>query len=553
MNDKFKELADLILPNVKHDIAYYENLYPKRDLPEGAIVSRFAPSPTGFVHMGSLFAAFVEKKAAKDTGGVFYLRIEDTDQKREVENGISGIVKDFEDFSFSIDEGMTGEDTEKGNYGPYIQSRRKEIYETFVKHLLLQGLAYPCFCSPEELEEQRRRQEKNKERIGYYGDDAVYRNYPINDAIERVKNGDNFVVRMKSPGNFNRKCILKDVVKGTIEFPENDMDIVILKSDGLPTYHFAHLVDDHLMRTTHVIRGDEWLSSAPIHIQLFQMFGFELPKFAHLSPIMKQDGDSKRKLSKRKDPEAAVNYYHEKGIPVDAVYLYLMTVANSNFELWYEQNRDKSIDDFKFDFKKMSSSGGLFDLEKLMNISKNYISRLTAEDVYNQAIIYAEKYDSELYELLTKYKDYSIAIFNIEREQKKPRKDYGCYSDLKEQIWYMYDELYNNRDKEYEFSTITDRNEISNILTTYINKYYDEADDKEIWFNRMKEMAVELGYAGDMKDYKENPDNYKGNIADVSMVLRVALTSKSMTPDLYEIMKLLGKEKMTERYKAFIS
>ena len=545
-----KELADLIFPNITKTVEDYEKMYPERDLPEGAMVTRFAPSPTGFVHMGSLLASFISRKAAKDTNGVFYLRIEDTDQKREVENGIEGIVEDLNNFKIEIDEGALSRDKSIGNYGPYIQSERKEIYQTFIKHLLELGLAYPCFCTPEQLDETRVMQEATKARIGYYGRYAVCRNIKLEDAYNRIKNGENFIIRLKSPGDFENKVVVQDLVKGKIEFPENDLDIVIMKSDGLPTYHFAHLVDDHLMRTTHITRGDEWVSSLPIHVQLFKVFGFNPPKYAHLSPIMKQEGDTKRKLSKRKDPEAAMSYYAELGIPTEAVHLYLMTIANTNFEQWYDQNKDKSIDDFTFDFKKISSSGALFDLEKLINISRNYISYLKAEEVYDRVSSWSEVYDKEFYELLNKYQEYTIKLFSIERYQKKPRKDFESWSTVKNNIWYMYDELFNN--VTYDFQKITDREEIKNILELYINKYYKEDDDKETWFNKIKELSDELGYASNMKDYKENPDNYKGNIADVSTVVRVALTSSSMTPDLYELMKLLGISRIKERINKFI-
>ena len=545
-----KDLADLIFPNITKTIDDYEKIYPKRELPDGAMVTRFAPSPTGFVHMGSLLASFISRKAAKDTNGVFYLRIEDTDGKREVENGIEGIVTDLKNFKIDIDEGALSRTETIGNYGPYIQSERKEIYQAFIKYLIEQGMAYPCFCSEEQIEETRKMQEATKARIGYYGRYAVCRNIKLEDAYNRIKNGEKFIIRLKSPGNFERKIIVNDLVKGKIEFPENDLDIVIMKSDGLPTYHFAHLVDDHLMRTTHITRGDEWVSSLPIHVQLFQMFGFEQPKYAHLSPIMKQDGDTKRKLSKRKDPEAAMSYYAELGIPVEAVHLYLMTIANTNFEQWYDQNKDKSIDDFKFDFKKISASGALFDVEKLNNISRNYISYLKAEDVYERLLTWAKEYDKEFVEILTKYKDYSIKIFSIERYQKKPRKDYESWSSIKKNIWYMYDEFF--KDFEYDFDKITDREEISRILSTYIEKYYNSKDDKETWFNKVKELTDELGYCSDMKQYKENPDNYKGSVADISTVIRVALTSSKMTPDLYEIMNLLGEDRIKERINKLI-
>lgn len=546
-----KDLADLIFPNITKTIEDYEKIYPKRDLPEGAMVTRFAPSPTGFVHMGSLLASFISSKAAKDTKGVFYLRIEDTDQKREVPNGIEGIVKDLQNFEIKIDEGALSRTESIGAYGPYIQSERKEIYQAFIKHLLEVGMAYPCFCSEDHLKEIREMQEATKSRIGYYGRYAVCRNLKIEEAYNRIKNGEKFIIRLKSPGDFEKKIIVNDLVKGKIEFPENDLDIVIMKSDGLPTYHFAHLVDDHLMRTTHVTRGDEWVSSLPVHIQLFQMFDFEPPKYAHLSPILKQEGETKRKLSKRKDPEAAMSYYAELGIPIEAVHLYLMTIANTNFEQWYDQNKDKTLDDFKFDFKKISASGSLFDVEKLINISRNYISFLSAEEVYENVLNWSATYDKELHELLEKYKEYTINIFSIERYQKKPRKDYESWSSIKKNIWYMYDELFTN--VEYDFQKITDDKEISKILKTYLEKYYQENDDKDTWFNKIKELTDELGYCSNMKEYKENPDNYKGSVADISTVIRVALTSSSMTPDLYEIMKLLGKERITSRINQVIN
>ena len=545
-----KDLADLIFPNITKTIDDYEKIYPERGLPEGAMVTRFAPSPTGFVHMGSLLASFISRKAAKDTNGVFFLRIEDTDGKREVENGIEGIVKDLRDFKIKIDEGALSRTESIGNYGPYIQSERKEIYHAFIKYLIEQGLAYPCFCTAEQIEETRKMQEATKARIGYYGRYAVCRQIKLEDAYNRIKNGEKFIIRLKSPGNFENKVVVNDLVKGRIEFPENDLDIVIMKGDGLPTYHFAHLVDDHLMRTTHITRGDEWVSSLPIHVQLFKMFGYEPPKYAHLSPIMKQDGDVKRKLSKRKDPEAAMSYYAELGIPVEAVHLYLMTIANTNFEQWYDQNKDKSLDEFKFDFKKISASGSLFDIEKLINISKNYISYLKAEEVYDSVLNWANEYDKDFYELLNKYKEYTTNIFSIERYQKKPRKDYESWSSIKKHIWYMYDELFN--DVNYDFDNITDKDEIKTILELYIDKYYNESDDKETWFNKIKELCDELGYASNMKDYKENPDNYKGSVADVSTVVRVALTSSRMTPDLYEIMRLLGKDRIKERINKVI-
>ena len=543
-----KELADLIFPNITDDINIYENKYPERNLPENAVVSRFAPSPTGFVHMGSLLSAFVESFVPKITGGIFYLRVEDTDGKRTVENGINGIIKDLKDFDIKIDEGVISENESIGNYGPYIQSERKEIYETYAKKLISEGLAYPCFCTEEDLSNMRERQEHSKTRLGYYGKWAKCRNLTNEERAERIKNGEKYIIRLKSPGNFEHKVTLNDLVRGKIEMPENDIDVVLIKGDGLPIYHFAHVIDDHLMRTTHVLRGEEWISSYPIHTQLFRILKFKEPKYGHLGLVMKIDETgARRKLSKRKDPEAAVSFYHEKGIPIEAVKLYLLTIANSNFESWLDTNPNASIYDFKFDFKKMSDSGSLFDVEKLLNISKNYISTLSAKEVYKNLLKYTEEYDREFCELIKKYEEYTTNILNIEREQKKPRKDYASYSDIKSQVWYMYDELF--KPDGYEFQKITDKEEINKLLTTYINKYYDNNDDKETWFNKIKLLCDEFNYASNMKEYKENPDKFKGNVADVSTVIRVAITSKAMTPDLYEIMKLLGKERILQRFQ----
>lgn len=540
-----EEYASRLLPGITKTIEDYEKIYPKRQLKEGAIVTRYAPSPTGYVHMGALFSAYISRKMAKQTEGVFFLRIEDTDKKREVENGVEGIIRDLRNYGIVIDEGMTSETEWLGEYGPYIQSQRGEIYQAFAKYLIEKDLAYPCFCQEEDLEAIRKEQESLKERLGYYGKWARDRYLSEEDVLKRIDDGEKYVIRLKSPGKFENKVVYDDLVKGKLELPENDLDIVIIKGDGLPTYHFAHLVDDYLMRTTHVIRGDEWLSSVPVHLQLFQVFGFKAPKYAHIAPLLKEENGNRRKLSKRKDPEAAISFYHEKGIPTEAVLLYLCTVANSNFEMWYLQNKDKTIDDFKMEFKKISSSGSLFDVEKLINISKNYISLLKAEEVYEKALEYSKEYDQEFYDLLVKYKEYSIQVFNIEREQKKPRKDLAMFSEIREQNWYMYDELF--KDVTYEWDTIQDKEEIKKILTTYLEAY-DEQDDKDTWFNKMKEVSGKLGYAKEVKEYKENPDAYKGHVGDISMVLRIALTTKTMTPDLYEIMRLLGKERMAQRF-----
>ncbi len=542
-----KDLANLMYPNITKSPCDYEKKYPERKLPEGAVVSRFAPSPTGFVHMGSLLTALVAAKVPKDTRGIFFLRIEDTDGKRKVENGIQGIIDDLVNFDIQIDEGVVSESEEKGKYGPYVQTRRKEIYDTYAKYMIENDLAYPCFCTEKELEIIRDRQEKNKERIGYYGRFAKCRYLSIDEAYRRIKNGEKYVIRLKSPGNFNKKVEFNDLVRGKIVFPENDIDVILVKSDGIPVYHFAHVIDDHLMRTTHILRGEEWLSSTPVHLQLFEMLKFKAPRYAHLGLVMKIDEDgTRRKLSKRKDPEAAVSYYHERGIPAEAVKLYLMTLANSNFEEWLNQNIDKGIDDFTFNFKKMSMSGSLFDVEKLLNISRNYISRLSKEEVYRGLCAWALEFDNYFYNLIVKYKNYTLDILNIEREQKKPRKDYANYSEIKEQIFYMYDELYNPSD--YEWGNISEKQEIIHILDVYMDNYFD-VSDKDNWFNKIKELTDDLGYASNMKEYKINPHEYKGSVADISTVLRVAITSKCMTPDLYVIMKLLGKERIQTRLK----
>ena len=541
------ELAKSIFPNITKTAEAYEKMYPERNLPEGAKVTRYAPSPTGFIHIGALLSSFTGDMIARQSNGVFYLRIEDTDTERTIENGINVIIEGLKEFGVDFDEGPLSDGTFKGNYGPYVQSQRKEIYHAFIKHLIIEGKAYPCFCTKEENDAIREHQTAGKKRIGYYGKYAKCRNIPTSEAIERIKNGDKYIIRLKSPGCFDRRIVIDDLIKGRIEMPENDIDIPIMKGDGLPTYHFAHLVDDHLMRTTHITRGDEWIPSLPIHIQLFQMFGFKAPKYAHLSPISKNDNGTVRKISKRKDPEAAMSYYHKEGIPSYAVMLYLATLMNSNFEEWYNQNKDKKYTDFKFDFKKMSKSCPLFDGEKLNNVSKTYFSLLKASDIYNDACEYFNKYDKEFYDIFTKDKDYSINLLNIEREVKKPRKDIASYKDIKKEFNYMYDELFDSIES-YEWQNITDINDIKEILNTYISMY-DINDDKNEWFNKCKELCDKLGYASDMKEYKANPEKYKGNVADVTTVIRVALTKKAQTPDLYELLKLIGVDGIKSRFE----
>ena len=544
----YKELANLIFPDAK-PISYYEEKYPERGLEEGAIVTRFAPSPTGVMHVGGLYQGLIAKKLAEQTKGVFFLRIEDTDQKREVENGIKGIVESLKEFGIEPDEGMTSETEEVGNYGPYKQSLRKEIYQAYAKYMIEQGKAYPCFCTPEDLDEIRQKQEAAKLRTGYYGVWAKCRNLSVEEMAEKIKAGEPYIIRFKSPGREDRKIKHKDVIKGNVDFPENDQDIVIIKADGLPTYHFAHAVDDHLMHTTHVIRSDEWLSSVPLHLQLFHELGFKAPKYAHISPIMKNDNGGKRKLSKRKDPEAAVSYYKEQGIPADAVKEYLLNIANSTFENWRRANPDKPMEEFDFQLNKMSVSGALFDMVKLLDIGKTVISKMTAEAVYEKALEWAKEYDSEL-EALLQDKEYALKVFGIERGNKKPRKDIAKWSDVKENIDYMYDSEFYNKVQEYPYQpAISDKEDISKILDLYIEKYYDENDDKQAWFDKIKALAVEMGYAGEVKEFKANPGMYKAHVGDVSTVLRVALTSRTNTPDMYEIMQVLGKNRIAKRFE----
>ena len=544
----YKDLANLIFPDAK-EISYYEEKYPERNLPEGAIVTRFAPSPTGFVHIGGLYQALVARTIAEKTGGVFFLRVEDTDQKREVENGVTGIVNSLKDFDMAPDEGMISDTEEIGNYGPYKQSLRKDIYQAYAKYMIEQGKAYPCFCTPEDLDEIRQKQEAAKLRTGYYGVWAKCRNLSVEEMAEKIKAGEPYIIRFKSPGREDRKIKHKDVIKGNVDFPENDQDIVIIKADGLPTYHFAHAVDDHLMHTTHVIRSDEWLSSVPLHLQLFHELGFKAPKYAHISPIMKNDNGGKRKLSKRKDPEAAVSYYKEQGIPADAVKEYLLNIANSTFENWRRANPDKPMEEFDFQLNKMSVSGALFDMVKLLDIGKTVISKMTAEAVYEKALEWAKEYDSEL-ETLLQDKEYALKVFGIERGNKKPRKDIAKWSDVKENIDYMYDSEFYNKAQEYPYQpAISDKEDISKILDLYIEKYYDENDDKQAWFDKIKALAVEMGYAGEVKEFKANPGMYKAHVGDVSTVLRVALTSRTNTPDMYEIMQVLGKDRIAKRFE----
>ncbi len=538
------ELAEILFPNIKHDRAYYENMYPERSLTEGAMVTRFGPSPTGFVHMGSLFGAFCDYIFAKQSNGIFYLRIEDTDQKRSIENGVEGIYKDLEAFQITPDES----EIVAGDYKPYIQSRRTEIYQTYVKDLIVQGLAYPCFMKEEEIAAVREEQENNKMKIGIYGLYAVDRDLTLNEIKEKLENKEEHVIRLKSPGNSKNQIEIIDCIKGKMKLPENDMDIVLLKKDGTPTYHFAHVIDDHLMHTTHVIRGDEWVSSLPIHIQLFKILGFDMPKYAHTAPITKKENGNIRKLSKRKDPEAKVSYYEEVGIPIEAVKLYLATILNSNFEEWYLNNNDKTIGDFTFTFDKMAVGGTLFDLDKLNNICKTYFSRKSGQEIYDETLKYTEKFDLEYNKLLKENKEDMIKFLSIEKDGERPRKDIAKYSDVKEEFSYAIDSLFeeenyskNDSDKTYDI----------NLIIDYVKNYLDLNVSNEEWFNKIKEFATNNGYASTPKEYKKDPDNFNGHVGDICEAIRVMITGRTKSPDLFSIMKILGKDRIIKRINLY--
>ncbi len=543
MTDNIK-LAELLFGHITKTPEEYEEMYKDRGLKEGARVTRFAPSPTGFLHIGGLFAAMCSKLTATTTGGVFFLRIEDTDKKREIEDGVSEIIKGLSAFGMTPEEGVIGFNEEKGSYGPYQQSKRKDIYQCFAKELVKKGFAYPCFCSEEELNAIRAEQEeKNLDDKGYYGEYARCRELSFEEIEENIKAGKGYVLRLRSPGNKENRITFEDVIKGKIEMPENIQDVVLLKTDGIPTYHFAHAVDDHLMRTTHIVRGDEWISSVPVHIQLFKCCGFKVPKFSHISPIMKEENGGKRKLSKRKDPEAAVTFYFDEGYPKESVIEYLLTIANSNFEDWRKANPTLDTSEFPFNLKKMSASGALFDLVKLVDVSKNVISVMTAEEVLEKTLLWAEEKDEQLYNLFSADKEYAEGILSIDRGGNKPRKDISKWSDIKPYVEYFYDEIYT---PDYTMPENISSDDAKAILETYKNTY-NASDDKDMWFTRIKDMCEGLGFTPNVKEYKKNPDLFKGHVGDVSTVIRIAMTSRRNTPDLYSIMQLLGEEKVMSR------
>ncbi|MBQ3132895.1 MAG: glutamate--tRNA ligase [Clostridia bacterium] len=544
-----QQLADLMFPTVTKTPAEVEAQFPPRQLPEGARVTRVAPSPTGYLHLGVFYTAMVNRLTADASKGLFYFRLEDTDKKREVEGGANDILTGMGKFGLTIDEGFVAPDTVVGDYGPYQQSCRVDIYHAYVKDLVTKGLAYPCFCTAESRAEAREKQQALKVRTGYYGEFALCRALSADQAAEKIAAGIPYTVRLRSDGDESRRIKYSDVVKGTIEMPENDEDIVLLKSDGVPTYHFAHAVDDHLMGTTHVIRSDEWISSVPKHLQLFRVLGFKPPKYAHLSPIMVEDNGNKRKLSKRKDPQAAMHYYAAEGYPADSVLEYLMTVANSDFEDWRRCNATAPRSAFPFNLKKMSVSGALFDLKKLNDVSKNVIASMSAEQVAEAVIAWAQEYAPDFAARLTADAAYAVGIFAIDRGGNKPRKDMAKWSDAPDYAAYFLDETFAGMGELPENLTAADAKA---ILEAY-RPVYDPAADKTAWFETVRGLCEGLGFCPDVKAYKADPTAWKGHVGDVSTVIRLAITGRRNTPDLCSIMQLLGKERVDKRLEAAIN
>lgn len=537
----YNALADLLFPDVTKTVDYYENLYPQRELPEGAKVTRFAPSPTGFVHFGGLFPVLVGERLAHQSGGVFYLRIEDTDSKREVEGAEYDLIKVFENFGINFDESIVKE----GKYGPYRQSDRREIYRTYAKELVKQGKAYPCFCTEEDMQQLREKQEAQKLTPGYYGEFVKCRDLSYEQVKANIDAGKPYVLRFRSNGNPDNKIKFTDLVKGTIEITENYIDHVLLKSDGMPTYHLAHAVDDHLMRTTHVVRGEEWLSSLPYHIQLFSAFGFKLPKYLHISQLMRKEGDAKKKLSKR-DKGAGMSYYISEGYPAESVIEYVLTLLNSNFEEWRRANPTANVNDFPFSVKKMSPSGSLFDLVKLGDVSKNTVSRMTADTVYERLTSWAKEFDVDFYNVIIRNPDYTKSILQIGRGGNKPRKDLETWKDAKGYMGFFFPEYFEYTDKIEGF----DKEDIIACLDDFTNSY-DINDEQDVWFSKVKEIGEKHGFCPNIKEYKANPENWKGNVGDVSSFIRIAITGKTNSPDLCAVMKILGKEESINRINKY--
>ena len=539
----YQALAELLFPDVTATPEELEARFPQRNLSEGAVVTRMAPSPTGFVHLGNLVQGMISERMAHRTNGVLFLRVEDTDAKREVPGAVEVLISSLKHYNIHFDEGATI-DGDNGAYGPYRQRQRAEIYHVYAKKLVMEGKAYPCFCTEEELTAMREKQEANKETTGYYGPYALWRDRSMEDIQAQLAVGNPWVLRFRSTGSIENQFKFDDLVKGKLTITENNVDHVLLKSDGIPTYHFAHAVDDHLMRTTHVVRGDEWLSTLPFHIQLFQALGFKLPKYVHIGPLMKMDGASKRKLSKRKDPELALTYYKAEGFSALAMREYLMTVLNSNFEDWRRANPDADMDTFPFSPKKLNPAGSLFDYAKLIDVSKNVISRMTAEDVYRQLTEWALEFQPDFGEKLAEDPDYAKAILAIGRGGKKPRKDLATWKDAKDYMGFFYDDYLESPVFDQRFS----RETIADVLTRFLDSY-DPADDSAVWFNKVKAITEAIGFTTDMKAYKQNPDAFPGTVSDVSTFIRQAVTGKTNSPDLYTVMQLLGPDRTAERIR----
>lgn len=545
--EKLLELANLIFPDLSDEdtVESLETKFPPRSLPEGAKVTRIAPSPTGSMHIGNLYGALADERLAHTSpGGIFMLRIEDTDDKREVEGAVEKIIKFLSAFGLGFDEGAVA-DGDNGQYGPYRQRSRAKIYHIVAKKLLLENRAYPCFCSEEDLKAAHAAQEEAKENFGYYGKWAIHREISIDEAIGKIKNKEEFVLRFRSLGNASKKIDFKDSIKGNLSFPENDQDFVLLKSDGIPTYHFAHVVDDHFMRTTDVIRGEEWLSTLPWHVELWNASGFKRPRFAHTSQVLKLDENTgaKRKMSKRHDPESTLEFYFQMGYPVKSVIEYLMTLLNSNYEQWRSANPDATYCDFPFSTSKMSPSGALFDLAKFNDVSKNVIAKMTAEEVYEGVCAWAKEYDSEFYTILSRDPAYTTAVFGIGRGGKKPRKDFASWSEVKPFIAYFYDETFTIEDN---YPENIPEDELMQILRDYTG-IFDISDDQNAWFEKVKNLSEKYGYTADMKAYKANPESFKGSVTDVSTALRVAITGRQNSPDLFAISSLLGQDIVKKR------
>ena len=543
----YQALADLLFPNVTETPEEVEARFPKRQMPEGAVITRMAPSPTGFVHLGNLVQGMISERMAHQSGGVLFLRVEDTDAKREVPGAVEVLISSLKHYHINFDEGATI-DGDSGDYGPYRQRQRAAIYHVFAKKLVSEGKAYPCFCTEEELSALREQQEANKETTGYYGKYAIWRDRSLEEIKQQLDAGNPWVLRFKSMGSIENQFKFDDLVKGKLTITENNVDHVLLKSDGIPTYHFAHAVDDHLMQTTHVVRGDEWLPSLPFHIQLFQALGFKLPKYVHIGPLMKMDGTSKRKLSKRKDPELALTYYKSEGFPVQAMREYLMTVLNSNFEDWRRANPDADIETFKFSPKKLNPAGSLFDYAKLVDVSKNVISRMSAEEVYGLLTAWAEEFDPDFAQKLKADPDFATRILAIGRGGKKPRKDMATWQEAKPYMGFFYDEYLEAPCFDEKF----DKAVIRSALTKFLERFNFQ-DDANTWFDKVKEITTELGFTTDMKAYKTDPDAYPGTVADISTFLRLAVTGKTNSPDLYTVMQILGYDATVSRIRNAIS